>query len=92
MRDDLSYSKGVNRIAILFPPEEDAMNARLVAESEALRRTAERLEKVGLIVDRAALSRAHRRAYFALQCSVFAEDDQGSYQRPKIGFSYPNAR
>ena len=68
------------------------MNARLVAESEALRRTAERLEKVGLIVDRTTLSRAHPPAYFALQCSVIEDDDQTTIQRPKIGFSYPNAR
>lgn len=68
------------------------MNARLVAESEALRRTAERLERVGLIVDRTTLSRAHRRAYFALQCSVVEDRDEDNTHRQKIGFAYPNAR
>lgn len=68
------------------------MNARLVAESEALRRTAERLERVGLIVDRTSLSRAHRRAYFALQCSVVEDQEGDGTRRQKIGFEYPNAR
>jgi hypothetical protein len=72
--------------------EEDAMNAKLIAETEALRRTAERLERVGLIVDLAALSRAHRRAYFALQCQVADYSERPEPRRPMIGFDYPNPR
>ncbi len=68
------------------------MNAKLIAETEALRRTAERLERAGLIVDRATLSPALRRAYFALQCSVVEGPDRPDDKRPKIGFAYPNAR
>ncbi len=68
------------------------MNAKLIAESEALRRTAERLERVGLIVDRATLSRAHRRAYFALQCYAVEGAEHSDEKRPMIGFDYPNAK
>jgi hypothetical protein len=68
------------------------MNAKLIAESEALRRTAERLERAGLIVDRATLSRAHRRAYFALQCFAVEGVDRPDQKRPMIGFDYPNAK
>jgi hypothetical protein len=72
--------------------EEDAMNAKLIADSQSLRQAAERLERVGLIVDRAALSREHRLAYFALQCHSVVAVAQREPQRPKIGFAYPNAR
>jgi acetone carboxylase gamma subunit len=72
--------------------EEENMNARLIADSIALRQTAERLERVGLIVDRAALSPEQRRAYFALQCLSVKHSDSAAPHRGLIGFSYPNAR
>ena len=42
------------------------MNAKLAADAETLYQTATRLQRVGLVVDRRALSPAHRRAAFAL--------------------------
>ena len=68
------------------------MDNKLVAEIEALRRTAERLERAGLIVDRTALSQAHRRAFFALQCAVGESCNEPEPKREMIGFAYPNAR
>ncbi len=62
-----------------------------LAEIEMLRQTAARLERVGLIVDRASLSPAHRRAFFALQCHVVGREE-AEPRRPLIGFAYPNAR
>jgi hypothetical protein len=64
----------------------------LLAEIDSLRQTAVRMERVGLIVDRACLSPAHRRALFALECH-----SAGCAARPEprptpIGFAYPNAR
>jgi hypothetical protein len=72
--------------------EEDKMDAKLIAESESLRRTAERLHRVGLIVDRTTLSPAHRRAMFALQCNLVDDEEPSDSTEPKIGFRYPNAR
>ena len=68
------------------------MDAKLVAEAETLRRTTERLERVGLIVDVAALSRQQRRAAFALQRLLVDGAEEPEPQRPPIGFAYPNAR
>lgn len=68
------------------------MNANLIAETESLRQTAERLQRVGLIVDRHSLSPAHRRVYFALQCQVAADKEDEELNRRPIGFEYPNAR
>jgi hypothetical protein len=68
------------------------MDSTLVAEIESLRRTAERLERAGLIVDRTALSQSHRRALFALQCAVGDSFDEPEPKRALIGFEYPNAR
>jgi len=72
------------------------MNTNLIAESDDLRQTARRLQRVGLIVDCGSLSPAHRRAYFALQCHVAScldEDEDGEEpNRRPIGFEYPNAR
>lgn len=68
------------------------MDAKLIAESENLRRTAERLERVGLIVDRATLSPSLRRALFALQCRIVEDTDDSDTSRGKIGFAYPNAK
>ena len=71
------------------------MDAKLVYEAESLRRTAERLVRAGLIVDRNALSPAHRRAAFALQCVVAGCPERLEHAEPKnalIGFAYPNAR
>jgi len=70
------------------------LNAELAAEAESLYRTATRLQRVGLIVDRNALSPAHRRAAFALQCLAAncPEEEESEPERGPIGFAYPNAR
>lgn len=68
------------------------MNANLLAEAEALYRSAVRLERIGLVVDRAALSPEHRRAAFALQCLSAACPQQPEPRRAPIGFVYPNAK
>jgi hypothetical protein len=76
--------------------KEDTMNlnAELAAEAESLYRTATRLQRVGLIVDRSALSPAHRRAAFALQCLTAncPAEEESEPERAPIGFAYPNAR
>ena len=66
--------------------------AEQVAEAEALLRTADRLQRVGLILDSTALSAAQRRALFALQCLSTASADRPEPKRAPIGFPYPNAR
>lgn len=68
------------------------MNALLRAETEELRRTTERLQRVGLIVDRHTLSRSHRRAFFALQCQLACEPELSDTGRTPIGFAYPPTR
>jgi hypothetical protein len=68
------------------------MDAKLAIEAESFRRTAERLVRVGLIVDRAALSPAHRRAVCALECALAIEPEQPQVKRLPIGFAYPNAK
>jgi hypothetical protein len=68
------------------------MNAKLVAEAESLYRAAVRLERIGLVVDRAALSPEHRRAAFALQCLSAACPERPEPRRAAIGFAYPNAK
>ena len=69
------------------------MNATLTADAETLYQTATRLQRVGLIVDRRALSPAQRRAAFALQCLAARDADSDEAKRtPMIGFPYPNAR
>jgi hypothetical protein len=67
------------------------MNAKLADEIETLRRTAQRLERAGLVVDRATLSREHRRALFALQCLV-CDQPEPEAGRARIGFAYPHER
>jgi hypothetical protein len=73
-------------------PGRTGMDAKLIAETENLIRTAERLQRAGLIVDRNAFSRAHRRAFFALQCQLAREPELLEPKRPLIGFAYRNAR
>ena len=70
------------------------MDAKQVAAAESLYRTATRLQRVGLIVDRKALSPAHRRAAFALQCLTANSpaDEESEPERAPIGFAYSNAR
>jgi hypothetical protein len=70
------------------------MDAKQVAAAESLYRTASRLQRVGLIIDRNALSPAHRRAAFALQCLTAScpEEEESEPRRAPIGFAYPNAR
>ena len=60
----------------------------LAEAAEMLFQTATRLQRVGLIVDRRALSPAQRRAAFVLQCRAVQESDRHS-TRPSIGFAYP---
>ena len=67
------------------------MDAKLATDVEPLYQTATRLQRVGLIVDRRALSPAHRRAAFALQC-LAAQGADREPARPPIGFAYPTAR
>jgi hypothetical protein len=71
--------------------EEGNMDAKLIAEADELLRTAERLKRVGLVVDPVVLSAEHRRAFFALQCREEEPEDQPQ-RTPPIGFAYPNAR
>jgi hypothetical protein len=68
------------------------MDTTQVAEAEQVLRTAQRLERVGLILDRTALSPAQRRAIFALQCLGTPRADHPEPRRAPIGFPYPNAR
>ena len=70
------------------------MDAKQVAAAESLFRTAIRLQRIGLIVDRTALSPAQRRAAFALQCLTAScpEEEESEPKRAPIGFAYPNAR
>ena len=70
------------------------MDAKQVAAAESLYRAATRLQRVGLIVDRKALSPAHRRAAFALQCLTANSpaDEESEPERAPIGFAYPTAR
>jgi hypothetical protein len=69
------------------------MDANLIAESEVLLRTTERMVRVGLIVDRNALSPANRRALFVLQCQFAdCDNEEDEATRQKIGFQYPNAK
>jgi hypothetical protein len=72
--------------------QEAAMDAKIISEAEVLYRTAVRLERIGLVVDRAALSPAGRRAAFALQCLTAACPEPPEPKRPPIGFAYPNSR
>jgi hypothetical protein len=69
------------------------MDTKQVAAAESLYRTATRLQRIGLIVDRTALSPAQRRAAFALQCLTAncPEEEETEPQRAPIGFAYPNA-
>ena len=66
--------------------------AEQVAEAEALLRTADRLQRVGLVLDSTALSARQRRAIFARQCLSTARADEPEPKRAPIGFPYPNAR
>ena len=66
--------------------------AEQVAEAEALLRTADRLQRVGLILDSTALSARQRRAIFAWQCLGTASAEGPEPERAPIGFPYPNAR
>jgi hypothetical protein len=70
------------------------MDAKQVAAAESLYRTATRLQRIGLIVDRTALSPEQRRAAFALQCLTAncPEEAESEPCRAPIGFAYPNAR
>ena len=65
------------------------MDAKQVAAAESLYRTATRLQRVGLIIDRNSLSPAQRRAAFALQCLTAncpEEEESSSFRRSSRGF------
>jgi hypothetical protein len=66
------------------------MDAKLISDAETLYRTAVRLERLGLVVDRSALSPEQRRAAFALQCLSATCPEPSQPMRPPIGFAYPN--
>jgi hypothetical protein len=68
------------------------MTTKLAAEAESLYQTATRLQRVGLVVDRTALSPTQRRAAFALQCLAVRCPESEEVKRAQIGFAYPNAR
>jgi hypothetical protein len=74
------------------PSREADMDAKLISDAETLYRTAIRLERIGLIVDRAALSPEQRRAAFALQCLSAECPQRPESRRRPIGFAYPNAK
>jgi hypothetical protein len=58
------------------------MTTNLAAEAESLYQTATRLQRVGLVVDRTALSPTQRRAAFALQCRAAKKADPDVSRRP----------
>lgn len=69
------------------------MDAQLAAQAEALRKTAERLARAGLVIERGCLSPEHRRAANVLQCTLAtAPQQQEDSPHGLIGFYYPNAR
>ncbi|HEX5500111.1 MAG TPA: hypothetical protein VFX03_12825 [Thermomicrobiales bacterium] len=67
------------------------MNAKLIAEAVVLLHTEERMQRVGLVVDRTALSAQNRRAMAVLQCLASHEARRPAPVREPIGFAYPNA-
>ena len=68
------------------------MNAKLIAEAVVMLHTEERMQRVGLIVDRSALSAQNRRAMATLQLLAAHEARRTAPVREPIGFAYPNAR
>jgi hypothetical protein len=90
----IPWSQRIEHRRYDFKEDPMNLNAELEAEAAALYRTATRLQRVGLIVDRNALSPAHRRAAFALQCLTAncPADEESEPERALIGFAYPNAR
>ena len=57
----------VNTMAAPVPAASTEMISEGIAACQTLRRTTERLQRAGLIVDPQGFSPAQRRAYFALQ-------------------------
>ena len=91
LRLTLSWSQRIEHRR--YDSKEDMMDAKQVAAAESLYRTATRLQRVGLIIDRTALSPAQRRAAFALQClTANCPEEESEPKRAPIGFAYPNAR
>ena len=68
------------------------MDATQITEAMELQQTAARLERVGLIVERATLSASHRRALTARERLVASDVQRPAPGRDPIGFAYPNAR
>jgi hypothetical protein len=73
----------------LDPADRQAKYAKLAADAETLYQTATRLQRVGLVVDRRALSPSQRRAAFVLQCRAAKSPDKDELRRARIGFAYP---
>jgi hypothetical protein len=68
------------------------MDAKQIAEAMELHQTEARMERLGLIVDRATLSASHRRALTLLDCLVASQTPDSLPVRDPIGFAYPTAR
>ena len=88
----LPWSQRIEQIR--YDSKEETMDAKQLAAAESLHHTATRLQRIGLIVDRNALSPTHRRAAFALQCLTAScpEKEESEPQRALIGFAYPKSR
>ena len=68
------------------------MDAKQIAEAMELHQTEARMERLGLIVDRATLSASHRRALTALERLVASDVQRPAPGREPIGFAYPTVR
>ena len=82
------FECGASAVSPLLP-----IDAKQVAAAESLYRTATRLQRIGLIVDRTALSPAQRHAAFALPCLTAncPAEEESAPERAPIGFAYQNA-
>ncbi len=65
------------------------MNTPQLFEPENVLRAAERMQRVGLIIDRTTLSPAFRRAWFQLQCQLAEAVETSASNGELIGFAYP---
>jgi hypothetical protein len=95
-RDDLvkrrNQTRGGSREELTMEPQRDDPEPDRRTEIEALHQTAARLERAGLVVDRTSLSRAHRRALFALQCQLVDRSEPTAPGPALIGFAYPSSQ
>jgi hypothetical protein len=68
------------------------MDTTRTIDSETLLQTAQRLERAGMVLDRATLSPTLRRALFAWQCRAASESERPEPRRTPIGFAYAKTR